>query len=89
MRLRKNLILLFLLMAGVMFGSLLAAVTADVSWLSWLSYGDMVGIGVGNPLVLDLSVLKLAIGFELEINIAQIICVFFAILSYKSVASRL
>lgn len=89
MRLRKNLILLFLLMAGVMFGSLLAAVTAGVSWLSWLSYGDMVGIGVGNPLVLDLSVLKLAFGFELEINIAQIICVFLAILSYKSVASRL
>ena len=48
---KKNLILLFLLLAGVMFGSLLAAATRGISWLSWLSYGQTVGIAVQNPMI--------------------------------------
>ena len=43
MRMKKNLILLFLLLAGVMFGSLLAAATRNIPWLTWLSYGQTVG----------------------------------------------
>ena len=89
MRMKKNLILIFLLLAGVMFGSLLAAATRGVSWLGWLSYGQTVGISVDNPMILDLAVIQVAFGFELGVNIAQIICVLIAILAYKGVASRL
>ena len=89
MRMKKNLILLFLLLAGVMFSSLLAAATRGVSWLGWLSYGQTVGIAVDNPMILDLAVIQVAFGFELGVNIAQIICVLIAILAYKGVASRL
>lgn len=89
MRMKKNLILLFLLLAGVMFGSLLAAAARGISWLSWLSYGQTVGIAVENPMILDLAVIRLAFGFELGINIAQIICVLIAIFAYKGLASRI
>lgn len=86
---KKNLILLFLLLAGVMFGSLLAAATRNISWLNWLSYGQTIGIAVDQPMLLDLSVIRLAFGFELGINIAQVICLLVAIFAYKGLASRL
>ena len=86
---KKNLILLFLLLAGVMFGSLLASATRSIGWLDWLSFGQSVGIGVNQPMILDLAVLRLAFGFELSINIAQILCVLLAIIAYKGLASRI
>ncbi len=89
MRMKKNLILLFLLLAGVIFGSLLAAATRGIPWLDWLSYGQTVGISVQDPMILDLSVIRLAFGFELGVNVAQIICVLIAILAYKGLASRI
>ena len=89
LRMKKNLILLFLLLAGVMFGSLLAAATRGIPTLSWLSYGQTVGISVDNPMILDLAVIQLAFGFELGVNIAQIICVLIAIFAYKGLVSRL
>ena len=57
--------------------------------MAWLSYGQTVGIAVDNPMILDLAVIQVAFGFELGVNIAQIICVLIAILAYKGVASRL
>ncbi|MDD2955771.1 MAG: DUF4321 domain-containing protein [Oscillospiraceae bacterium] len=86
---KRNLILIFLLLAGVIFGALLASMTADIPFLSWLSFGDSVGIATESPMILDLSVLKLAFGFELKVNVAQIICVILAILAYKGLGRRL
>ena len=40
-------------------------------------------------MLLDLSVIRLAFGFELGINIAQVICLLVAIFAYKGLASRL
>lgn len=89
MKWKKNLILIFMLLAGVIVGALLAKVTADMPILSWLSYGNSIGIDVANPMILDLSVLKLAFGFEFGINIAQIICVILSIFMYKGLVNRL
>lgn len=89
MRLKRNLILLFFILAGAMFGSLLAGVTRDVSFLSWLSYSQSVGIDVHNPALLDLFIVRLALGFELEVSIAQILCLFAALWGCKSVSGRI
>ena len=40
-------------------------------------------------MILDLAVIRLAFGFELEVNIAQIICVLIAIFAYKGLAARI
>ena len=89
MKWKKNLLLLFFLLAGIIVGSLLASLTAGIPWLSWLSYGKSVGISTQSPLYLDFSVLQLAFGLEIGVNVAQIICIIAAIFLYKATMRRL
>ena len=49
MKWKHNLILIFLLLAGVVVGSLLASATAGMPFLGWLSYGGRVGISTQEP----------------------------------------
>lgn len=89
MKWKRNLLLLFMLLAGVVMGSLLASVTAKVPMLGWLSYGSSVGISTGEPMLLDLAVLQIAFGFQFQINVAQIICIILAVCLYKGLADKL
>lgn len=89
MKWKYNLVLLFMLLAGVVVGSLIANVTAGVPFLSWLSYGASVGISTGEPMLLDLAVLQIAFGFQFQINVAQIICIILSICLYKSLVHKL
>ena len=89
MKWKHNLILLILLLAGVVVGSLLASATAGMPFLGWLSYGGRVGISTQEPMLLDLAVLQVAFGFQLQINVAQIICIIAAICMYKGLANKL
>ena len=41
------------------------------------------------PMLLDLAVLQVAFGFQLQINVAQIICIIAAICMYKGLANKL
>ena len=75
MRMKKNLIL-FISAAG--WGDVRLSAGSGhpehpVAYLAFLR-ADC-GISVDNPMILDLAVIQLAFGFELGINIAQIICV--------------
>lgn len=89
MKWKRNLVLIFMLLAGVVVGSLIANVTAGVSFLSWLSYGSSVGISTTEPMLIDLAVLQIAFGFRFQINVAQIICIIFAICMYKGLVNKL
>ena len=89
MKWKRTLVLIFMLLAGVIVGSLIAGATAGIPFLSWLSYGNSVGLSVDNPMVLDLAVLQLAFGFQFSINVAQIICVILAICMYKGLVNKL
>ncbi len=89
MKWKHNLILIILLLAGVVVGSLLASATAGMPFLGWLSYGGRVGISTQEPMLLDLAVLQVAFGFQLQINVAQIICIIAAICMYKGLANKL
>ena len=55
-------ILLVLLLSGIVIGGLIASLATNVSWLSWLAYGEE--FGTNGPLGVDLSILKLS--FELR-----------------------
>ena len=63
--------LALMILAGIVLGSFLATLTANISWLSWLSYGQT--FGVQNPIVLDLGVIILTFGLTIKITIASII----------------
>lgn len=69
----KSWYVLFLSCAGIVIGSLISSLTKAVSWLSFLSYG--LKFGLQNPVVLDLGVLQLTIGFSIDLTIAVILMV--------------
>ena len=80
----KNIwLLLLFILSGVVVGSLLGNFASNISYLSWLSYGQE--FGLVNPVELDLSVMKLTFGLMFKINIASIIGIFLAIFIYKKI----
>ena len=46
---KKNILLLFFILAGAMMGSLIASAAAGVPMLSWLAYSETIGIPTANP----------------------------------------
>ncbi|MEG2144461.1 MAG: DUF4321 domain-containing protein [Oscillospiraceae bacterium] len=89
MKVKKTVTFLFFLVAGVILGSLVANLTADISFLKWLSFGKWVGIPVSSPFILDLALLKISMGFEIGVNIAQIIFITIGMFLYRLIAGRL
>lgn len=84
---RKNGIVFTLLMlAGVVIGGFLGYLTRDVSWLSWLNYGQEFGLGSpdgSGALQLNIGVIILTFGLSIKISIASIIGVIISMLIYS------
>ena len=77
-------LLLLFIMIGIVIGGLISEVTAGVSGLSWLSYGNTFSINSnGNPLVLDLGILVITFALQIKITVASIIGVIAAIVIYR------
>lgn len=80
---KKFWIFLIFLFSGIILGGLLGELAASVSWLSWLAYGN--SFGLTEPLVLDLSILKLTFSIMIHLNVASIIGIVIAIIVYKNI----
>jgi len=84
---RKNGVVFTLLMlAGVVIGGFLGYLTRDISWLSWLNYGQEFGLGSPNgsgALQLNIGVIILTFGLSIKISIASIIGVIISMLIYS------
>ncbi len=81
MKIRGNLTLMILILAGIVVGSLLGNVLGKVSSLSWLSYG--LNLGTPSPWQLNLGVMTLTFGISVNFTIASIIGVILGIIAYK------
>ena len=80
----KNIwILMVFILSGLVIGGLLGQLAGGVDFLWWLSYGQE--FGLTEPIVLDLSIVRLTFGLELQINIASIIGMAIAIFIYRKV----
>ena len=76
----KNTILLILLIiAALVIGSLIGTATAEMNGLDWLAYALEVGI---DPTPINLIIIKLNFGFQFSMNIAQIIFLIVAVAVY-------
>ncbi|MBR5528517.1 MAG: DUF4321 domain-containing protein [Clostridia bacterium] len=64
---------ILLICAGVVIGSLISSLTSGIKFLSWLSYG--MSFGTQQPVTLDLGVLQLTFGLNIDITVAVIIAV--------------
>lgn len=80
----KNIwVLIVFILAGLVIGGLIGKLASGVPSLWWLSYSQ--SFGLENPLVLDLSIIKLTFGLMININVASIIGMVLAILIYKKI----
>ena len=83
MRSRNILLLVVLIVAAILIGALVASATKNIGFLSWLGYAKSFGLDVNKPALLNISVLKVAFGFELNISVAQVLCLAAACLLYR------
>lgn len=81
--LKRTIAFLFFLLAGIVIGTVLANLCANISFLSWLAYEMSVGLATDSPMILDLIVFKLAFGFSLTVDPAQIICIIASLIIYN------
>ncbi len=80
----KNIwVLLIFMLSGLVVGGLLGELASKVDWLWWLSYSQT--FGLDNPIVLDLSVVKITFALMFKINVASIIGLLLAVFVYKKV----
>ncbi|NLD87331.1 MAG: DUF4321 domain-containing protein [Clostridiales bacterium] len=86
MKTKNTFIFILVILTGAVVGGLIAELCRNVSFLSWLAYGSSFGVSIDNPLVLDLSVVKLKFGIIFDINIATILGIVIALLIYKKLA---
>ena len=67
---RKAMIIIFCAL-GLIVGVIIGEQMASVNFLSWLALGGQ--IGFSEPVVLDLNVIELTLGFWCKINICGVI----------------
>lgn len=74
---------IFFIILALVLGGLIAQLTADISWLKWLTYEKGIGINPDSPMVIDLSLIKLTFGAEIKINVVQVLLLIAAFFGYK------
>jgi hypothetical protein len=89
MKLKRDLIFIFFILAGAIVGALIAGFANQISAISWLAFGKTVGLWADSPMVLDLLIFRLTFGFEMQVNVAQILCILIAMLAYKGVGKKI
>ena len=75
--------MLIFILSGLVIGGLLGELASKVDWLWWLSYGE--SFGLENPIILDLSVVKITFALMFKISISSIIGIVLAIFIYKKI----
>lgn len=89
MKWKKTFVFALFFLTGITLGTLLTEVVANISFLSWLTAGQEVGLGIPHPLTLDLSVIKLSFGFGININIIKMLCIIFCLWLYTKFSKGL
>ena len=80
----KNIwVLMVFILSGLVIGGFIGKLASSVPWLWWLSFEQE--FGLNEPLILDLSILKLTFGLMFKINIASIIGMVLSIFIYRKV----
>lgn len=72
--------LVLLILAGIVLGSFISELAANVSWLSWLSFGQ--NFGFSDPIRLNLGVLVLTFGLTIKFTIGSILGIIVAAVIY-------
>ena len=64
---RKNCwVLLLLVLTGIVLGGFIGTMAQDVSWLSWLNFGQ--SFGFDSPLIINFGILVITFGLSIKIT---------------------
>lgn len=74
----------FLVLVGIVLGSMVAHVTAGVSFLSWLAFG--LNFGTSAPVTLELGVVSCTFGISFSLSVATILCIALSLIVGKFIA---
>lgn len=74
-------ILVVIVIAGAMLGSVLANAVGQFTYLSWL--GRSLSVGVAPPVVIDLHVLTVTAGFVVRLNLAVLLGILVAAFVFR------
>ncbi|HIT07958.1 MAG TPA: DUF4321 domain-containing protein [Candidatus Merdivicinus faecavium] len=83
---KRTLLLILYLFGGLLLGTLLTEVAKKVSWLSWLCWGESVGI---DSFSVDLAVIQFDIGVHISMNIALLLCIIAAVILYVKTSGKI
>ncbi|MBQ3513744.1 MAG: DUF4321 domain-containing protein [Lachnospiraceae bacterium] len=78
---KNNWACFLMMLSGIVLGGFIGYLTKDISFLSWLNYGQT--FGLDQPVVLNLGIMVLTFGLTIKISVASIIGVVVAIILYK------
>lgn len=77
---------LFLIVVGIVVGSMVSEMTADIPALSWLSYG--LNFGTKSPVVLDLNAITLTLGISLKVTVSTAACVVLSLVLGRYISEK-
>lgn len=83
---KRALLMLLYLFGGILIGTLLTEVAKKISWLSWLCWGESIGI---NQLSVDLSVIQFEFGIHISMNVALLLCIILAVVLYVKTSGKI
>ncbi len=86
---KKAFIFFLFLLAGILLGSVLTEIAERVNFLNFLTWGQSIGIGIPNPISIDLSVIKLTFGFSFHMDLSLLICIIASMICYVKIGKRL
>lgn len=78
---KNNWALFLMILAGIVIGGFIGWLTKDVSFLSWLNFGQ--SFGLAEPIVLDLGIIVLTFGLSIKITIGGIIGIIIGVIIYR------
>ncbi|MCD7904012.1 MAG: DUF4321 domain-containing protein [Clostridiales bacterium] len=81
MRGKNSIVFILVMISGLIIGGFIGSAASGIPALSFLNYGQE--IGLTSPLVLDIVILKLQLGFTLKFTIAGIIGMAISIFIYR------
>jgi len=77
---------LFLILVGIVIGTMIAHFTKGISFLSWLAFGE--SFGTTAPVTLDLGVMTFTVGISLEISVAVVLSVALTLIVGKFIVRK-
>ena len=77
---------LFLIVVGIVVGSMVSEMTADIPALAWLSYG--LNFGTKSPVVLDLNAITLTLGVSLKVTVSTAVFVALSLLLGRYISEK-